>query len=227
VQRAADPLAVQCQDYWELPVDADALIEPVPRVAGLVPTPHFENAVQRKVYTYNAINATIAYLGHHRGHTYLAQAATDPVILDHALRVMREVNEAMCRAFGYAPADQLRYSNAALEKFQNPLIVDPIERQVRDPIRKLGRHDRLVGPAVLAQSMDVAPEELALSIAAALQYRNPADPSATRLAKLVDDLGPAAALGTVADLEPTDHLVELVVSRYGEVRGLIGAGSRH
>ena len=220
-QRAADPLSVQVQDFWELPVDADALVQPLPNIVGLVPTTHFENALQRKVYTYNAINATIAYLGYHRGHALLADAANDPAILSHAKGVMGEVDEAICNAFGFDPDDQRQYAARALDKFRNPLIVDPIERQVRDPIRKLGRHDRLVGAAMLALDAGIAPSELALSIAAALRYRNSADPAAVRLAQLVDDLGPASALARIAGLEMDSHLVELVMRRYDDVNSLI------
>jgi mannitol-1-phosphate 5-dehydrogenase len=221
-QRRADPLSIQVQDYWELPVDADSLVRPLPEITGLIPTPNFENALQRKVYTYNAINATIAYLGYHRGHKYLAEAANDPAVLVHALGVMWEVNQAICRTFGYSPHDQQAYADRALEKFQNPLIVDPIERQVRDPIRKLGPHDRLVGPAMLALNLGVAPHELALSIAAALQYRNPSDPAAVRLAQLVDELGPAGTLARIGDVDPASPLIVLVMQRYEEVGKLMG-----
>jgi mannitol-1-phosphate 5-dehydrogenase len=224
-QRAQDPLSVQCQDYWELPVDAEALLEPVPQIEGLKPTPSFENALQRKVYTYNAINATIAYLGYHLGHKLLSEAANDPAILAHALGVRREVDEAICRRFGYAPEAQLRYSDSALAKFQNALIVDPIERQVRDPLRKLGRHDRLVGAAMLAMEVEVPPRELALSIAAALQYRNPSDASAVRLHELVDDLGPAEALARIAQIDRTSRLVQLVMERYDDVGRLIATAA--
>ena len=224
-QRAADPLSVQCQDYWELPVDADALVQPMPAIFGLKPTPNFEHALQRKVYTYNAINATIAYLGFHRGHVYLAEAANDPVVLEHARGVMREVNAAICHAFGYDVEDQRIYAEGALAKFQNRLIVDPIERQVRDPIRKLGRHDRLVGAAMLAVDAGINPSELALSIAAALQYRNSEDPAALRLQALVEELGPAETLARVAGLEPDGVLVEMVMRRYPEVGRLLTEGA--
>lgn len=220
-QRAEDPLSVQCQDYWELPVDADALADPVPQIDGMIPTPHFQNALKRKVYTYNAMNATIAYLGHLRGHRFLADAAHDPAVLDHALGVTREVDEAICRTFGYDRRDQDGFSKRALRKFQNPLIVDPIERQVRDPIRKLGRHDRLVGAAMLALYAGITPGELALAIAAALAYRNSSDPSAVRLEQLVIESGLGGALANIAGIEADGPLVRLVVERAADLPGLI------
>lgn len=222
-QRADDPLSVQCQDFWELPVDAARLVAPIPNITGLMPTPRFENALKRKVYTYNALNATIAYLGYHRGHRYLADAANDPIVSGHAQGVKREVNAAICATFGYEIEDQDKYSARALEKFQNRLIVDPIERQVRDPIRKLGRNDRLVGAAMLAIDSGVVPFELALAIAAALQYRNPADPSAVRLAELVAGKGPAEALATIAGVTNDSPLIRLVDGRLADVRRLIAA----
>ena len=74
-QRAVDPLAVQAQDYWELQIDAAALVEALPPIAGLKPLENFRAALERKLFTYNAGNAAIAYLGALRGHRFLSEAA--------------------------------------------------------------------------------------------------------------------------------------------------------
>jgi mannitol-1-phosphate 5-dehydrogenase len=219
-QRTEDPLALQCQDYWQLPVDAEALIGGAPRIEGIMPTARFGHALKRKLYTYNAINGAIAYLGFHRGHILLADAAADAVILEHTARVVTEVNATVCAALGYDLDDQVRFAAEALRKFQNHLIVDPIERQVRDPIRKLGRNDRLIGPAMLALEHGMAPVALALSIAAALRYRNLDDPSARRLAGLLEELGVRGTLERVSGIEATSALADLVVSRMDDVERL-------
>lgn len=49
----------------------------------------------------------------------------------------------------------------SLAKLRNPDITDHIRRNARDPIRKLGPHDRLVGPALLVMKHGGKPEGLA------------------------------------------------------------------
>jgi mannitol-1-phosphate 5-dehydrogenase len=51
-QRATDPLAVQSQDYWSLPIDADALVGEMPDIRFVDPVRNFQNALERKLYTY-------------------------------------------------------------------------------------------------------------------------------------------------------------------------------
>ena len=216
-QRAADPLAVQAQDYWELQIDAAALVEALPPIAGLKPVANFRAALERKLFTYNAGNATIAYLGARRGHRYLYEAATDPMILEVAQGVYQEAGAAICARHGYSVAEQSAYAQQSLHKYQDPTIVDPVERNARDPLRKLGRHDRLVGPACLALEYGTRPFQLALAIAAALKYTNAQDPSAVGLQQMIAGEGLDVVLEKVCEIQPDGVLARLVKERLPEV----------
>lgn len=216
-QRAADPLAVQAQDYWELQIDAAALVEPLPPISGLKPQPNFRAALERKLFTYNAGNAAIAYLGVLRGHHYLSAAATDPMILEVAQGVYQESGAAICARHGYTAEEQAAFAQASLRKYQDATIVDPLERNVRDPLRKLGRHDRLIGPACLAREYGIRPYHLALAIGAALKYSHPQDPSAPRLQQMLAADGLDAVLKNVCEIEPDGELARLVKQRLPEL----------
>ena len=48
--------------------------------------------------------------------------------------------------------------------------MDPIERQCRDPIRKLGRNDRLFGPIFLCMEFGLPYDNLLLGVKSALAY---------------------------------------------------------
>ena len=219
-QAAADPLAVQAQDYWTLPVDGDALIGELPAVTGLEPVAGFSTALERKLFTYNCGNATISFLGWLRGHEYLSQAANDPALQDIIAEVYRETSETMVIRHGYDPDEQRAYAQQSLDKFKDVSIVDPLTRQLADPIRKLGRNDRLVGAGLAALEAGVAPDAIAVGIAAALRHRNPADPSAVRLADLIAEKGEAGALAEITGL-PADHeLIRLAISKLPVVDGL-------
>lgn len=216
-QRAADPLAVQAQDYWELQLDAAALVEALPPIAGLKPLEKFHAALERKLFTYNAGNAAIGYLGAQRGHHFLYEAANDPMILEVAQGVYQESGAAICARHGYSAEEQAAYAQQSLRKYQDSRIADPVERQVRDPLRKLGRHDRLVGPACLALEYGIRPYQLALAIAAALRYSYPQDPSALKLQQMIAEDGLDSVLERVCGIEPDGVLAWLVKERLPEV----------
>jgi mannitol-1-phosphate/altronate dehydrogenase len=55
----------------------------------------------------------------------------------------------------------LSYAKDALKRMVNPFLNDPIERITRDPVRKLGWEDRLIGSMRLALDAGVQPLLLA------------------------------------------------------------------
>ena len=73
---------------------------------------------------------------------------------------------------------------------------------MRDPLRKLGRHDRLVGPACLALEYGIQPYHLALAIAAALHYANLQDPAAVKLQSMLSESGLDVVLREVCGSSP-------------------------
>jgi mannitol-1-phosphate 5-dehydrogenase len=216
-QRAHDPLAVQVQDFWSLPVDASALIGELPPIVGLEPTDDFSHALERKLYTYNMGNAVISYVGWLLDCRVLSEAARDEQILPWTERAFAETSEALCRRFGFDPLDQKNYAGAALRKLQTVAIHDPLERQVRDPIRKLSRYDHLVGAAMLAQQEGVEPIAVAFGIAAALRHVNANDPQAVRLRQLVADRGELDALAEIGDVPVGSPLSQLVQAQLASI----------
>jgi mannitol-1-phosphate 5-dehydrogenase len=215
--KAEDPLSLKAQDMWEMPADKEAFIGEVLPIRGLAPKEDFQGGLIKKLFTYNAINAVIAYCGYLKGHELLGDAANDPELADLATAAGRESSEALCRRYGWDPDDQRRFAEGALAKYRKREIVDPIERNARDPIRKLARNDRLVGPACLAMEQGVRPEALSLGIAAALRYDAPGDPAARKLQGLIAGQGPAGALRGVCGIDPESDLGAMVLDLHREL----------
>ena len=61
------------------------------------------------------------------------------------------------------------YVDDALLRMVNPYLRDPVDRVTRDPVRKLGWEDRLIGSMKLACRAGVEPKILAKGAALALQ----------------------------------------------------------
>lgn len=194
------PLTVQVQDHWTLPLDADALTRPelVSSVPGFEAKPNFAVELTRKLYTYNAINAAVCYIGAKRGYVWLSDAANDSDIADLAARVGIESSAALIAEFGFDEGEQKDWSSRALGKYQDVTIRDPIERNARDPIRKLGLHDRILGPLHLCIKHGLPHDALVQTMKSALRYREPSDSAAIQLGLYVDDFGVWGALQKIA-----------------------------
>jgi len=131
----------------------------------------FEEA---KLYGHNATHALAAYVGAIRGVHRIADLRKFPDLL-HFLRAafIRESGEALIRK--HAGKDRLftsegygEYAEDLLERMTNPCLQDTAERVGRDPARKLGWDDRVVGTVRIALQEGVVPRRYALGAAAAL-----------------------------------------------------------
>ena len=112
----------------------------------------------------------VCYIGHAAGYEWLADAANDPKISELALQAGRESSAALVAAYGFDAEEQRLWCNRALEKYQDKTIRDPIERNARDPVRKLGRYERLLGPIHLCIDQNLPHQTLLIGVAAALRY---------------------------------------------------------
>ena len=91
--------------------------------------------------------------------------------------------------------------------------MDFIERNARDPIRKLGRDDRLVGSARLVLEYGIKPENLCVAIAAAIYYKSQGDEFANELVRIRTEEGIDAVLTKVCGIEADGELGMLIKSK--------------
>lgn len=138
----------------------------------------FEEA---KLYGHNAIHALLGYLAHERGCRSMAEAGRDPALMRIARQAFLDESGAglLHRYKGmdplFTPAGFQAYAEDLLVRMTNPFLSDPVERVIRDPRRKLGWDDRLVGAMRLALQAGVTPVCLAEGVRAALAVAQTVD----------------------------------------------------
>jgi len=136
----------------------------------------FEEA---KLYGHNATHAMAAYLCSVRGFQFVADLPRDPILLGFVRDAfLKESGEALIRKHAgkdrlFTPEGYREYALDLLERMTNPYLQDSVERVGRDPQRKLGWDDRLVGTLRLALHQNVVPRRYALGTAAALATLDP------------------------------------------------------
>ena len=216
---AKDPLVVNVQDFWKFPFDASRLKAPMPeKMICLEPIYEFTGFLERKFYTYNAANGTTSFVGAVLGYTYIADAAFDERILALLDGVYKETATALSKKHNFPFDEQWAFTRTSLNKLQDKNIVDYIERNARDPIRKLGPDDRLVGSARLCLEYGVMPENLAIAIACAIHYEQPTDEFAVQLKEMREKHGILYVLENVCKLDANGTLAKLILSKVEEIK---------
>ena len=161
-----------------------------------------------KLCTYNAPHATIAYAGYIKGYQTINQAAADPEIAELASEVLKEAVACLSLENDMPEAEIWKF--CTLPKTAEPMF-DSISRVAVDPIRKLGRYDRLTGNAMLCLKYGIDPKALIVSIANGMAYDEPTDKNAQLMQGYIRDLGITQAVAKVCGL-PEDHEIVLRVS---------------
>lgn len=209
-----DPTLILAEPYKALPVNKLGFVGPIPTIVGLEPQDNFAAYVDRKLYLHNMGHAMLGYLGHQKGLTYGYEALEDADIRPWLQRAFDESQRALIAAYSFDPIELQGHVNDLIRRFGNRALGDTVLRLARDPLRKLGANDRLVGAARLAWAHHVLPEALTVGIAAGLAYDDPRDPQALELQKRLAEEGLEEVLCDICGLHPQDPLAQMVIERY-------------
>ncbi|MCP4644897.1 MAG: mannitol-1-phosphate 5-dehydrogenase [bacterium] len=209
-EKAEDPLLVCVEPYCELPVDANGFKGPVPELKNMDPRQNFGAYVERKLFVHNLSHATAAYLGYLRGHEYIWQAVEDDRVRAEAEAALDETCRGLVAKHGLDPAALKAHADDLLHRYRNKALGDQIERIAKDPVRKLGSKDRLIGAGLMCLEQGIEPRHVAFAAAAAIRYDHPNDPAAGTVQQLLAERGLQGVLSDVCGLPPEAHLVELI-----------------
>lgn len=132
----------------------------------------FEEA---KLFGHNATHALLGYLLRLKGRHFMAEARQDESLMRLAREAfLLESGKALCKKytgtdFLFTEEGYTQYVDDLMERMLNSYLRDTVERITRDPRRKLGWDDRLVGTMRLALSQGITPDRYARGAAAALR----------------------------------------------------------
>jgi mannitol-1-phosphate 5-dehydrogenase len=148
-----------------------------------------------KLFGHNGTHALAAYLGTLCGVRYIAELqARGDILAVMRTALISEAGMALIRRYAgiddlFTPDGFKAMADDLLERMLNPYLRDTVERVGRDPIRKLGWNDRLIGAMRLMIEQGVAPVRYGVGAAAALATLEPE--------WLRSDASPAQQLGAI------------------------------
>lgn len=102
------------------------------------------------------------------------------------------------------------------QRFKNPHIHDEVTRVGREPLRKLGPKERLIGPARMARDLGLPVDALLRGAAAALHFRSN-DPQAQELPAMLTRDGLAATITAATGVPEDDAMHAEIVRQHAEL----------
>ncbi len=199
--QAADAgLDVTVETFFEWAIERPPFGDDAPAIPGAHFVDDLAPYIERKLFTVNTGHASTAYLGFLAGHERISDALADPAVAAAVERVLGETSALIVAKHDFSEEEQAGYRAAILERFRNPELPDTVERVGRQPLRKLGRHERFIGPAAELATMGLPVDGLLAAVGAALRFDVPADPESVELRELLGSREPAVLVHEVTGI---------------------------
>ncbi|QWS34248.1 mannitol-1-phosphate 5-dehydrogenase [Curtobacterium aetherium] len=165
-----------------------------PVIDGVTWVDDLQPFVERKLYTVNTAHATAAYHGWVRGIRLIREALQDPDVRAEVDGVLAETTALLIAKHGFDPEEHAGYVAANLTRIANPLLPDTTLRVGRNPLRKLGRRERFIGPAAQLAEHGLPVDHLLGAVRVALEFDDQDDPESYELHALLRSGATAHAL---------------------------------
>ena len=214
------PLFVVADSYHKLPYDGKAIRAEPLAIEGMKGVGNFQAEVERKLYTHNLGHAALGYLGYLGGYSFVHEPFDDERIFAVFEGALDETSQALLKKFSrdLDPDEHGKIREDVRVRFGNPMIQDGVERVSRDPIRKLGPKDRLVGSAKLCFEYGIFPKNIAYTCGAALCYDYEKDDKAVQLQNMISEKGVETTLQEVSGVDPRSDFGREIVNAYNRIR---------
>lgn len=170
---------------WAIEIGPFAGRVDAPGIDGVTWVDDLAPFIERKLFTVNTAHAAAAYYGWARGIGSVREALEVPEIHAQVLEVLLETKALLIEKHGFDAAEQQAYIDRNLERISNPHLPDTTGRVGRNPLSKLSRHERLVGPAAQLAERGLAFDGLVRVVRAALDFDVPDDVESRELQSLL------------------------------------------
>lgn len=221
-QPADGGIDVTVEPFYEWAIERGPFGDTPPNIPGAHFVDDLHPYIERKLFTVNTGHACTAYLGAQAGAERIADALADERIAAQVAAALEETSALLAVKHALDPRELAEYRATILRRFANPALPDTVWRVGRQPLRKLSRHDRFIGPAAEAVERGLSADALMVAVTAALAFDDPDDEQSVELQRRLREEDAADLAAEVTGLDPAHPLFPAVLaafaSRIGEVR---------
>lgn len=177
-------------------------------------------AMAIKIWSGNVVQCTMAFVALSKNMTNSYEASMDLDASRIAYYAADEAYLGVAAEYGLSPRtdEQKKYP---VTVFRNEKFSDSLYRIAREPIRKLGKNDRFIGPALCALKHGILPYYICLGAAYGFRYINNDEPESVELQEYIEQNGIENAIlhYTNLDLENAHEKIiyELILNHYRNI----------
>ena len=168
-----------------------------------------------KLYIHNTPHCIAAYLSHLNGKKFLHEGMANKEIYNIVKKAMMEMNQTITSLYNIDKDFIDWYSKKELLRFSNKLLFDPVSRVAREPFRKLGLEDRLIGAAQLSLMSGVQPSGIIIGILASFLYDEKSDKD-SHINILLNSLTKNQFLKVIIELQQHEALFKLMIKEWDD-----------
>lgn len=214
---------VTVEPFFEWAIELPPFGDDPPTIPGAHFVDDLAPYIERKLFTVNTGHATTAYFGAEAGIERISDVLADEAIAAKVTATLEETSALLEAKHGLDAAELAAYRATILNRFRNPLLPDTVGRVGRQPLRKLSRHERFVGPAAEAAEHGLGVDALVAAMAAALRFDDAEDEQSVALQAALREQDAAEVTASVTGLD-TDHPLfprvrAIVEARQAELAG--------
>lgn len=203
---------VTVEPFFEWAIERPPFGDDPPRIPGAHFVDDLAPYIERKLFTVNTGHATTAYLGAQAGIDTIAAALSDQTIAARVAATLEETSALLAAKHGLDPAELADYRATILGRFRNAALPDTVWRVGRQPLRKLSRHERFIGPAAEAAERGLSVDALLDAIGALLAFDDSEDPQSVDMQRMLREQDAASFTAAATGLEPGHPLFPAVAA---------------
>jgi mannitol-1-phosphate 5-dehydrogenase len=211
-QAEGSGLNVTVESFFEWAIEST----PFGGTPPVIPEAHFVDDlapyIERKLFTVNTGHAAAAYHGFRAGVETMAEAFALPAVIDEVRAVLAETKALLVAKHDFDPEVQQAYIDKNMVRFANPNLSDTVERVGRQPLRKLSRNERFVGPAAQLAERGLEPKALVRTMGVALGFSVADDPQSVELQEKLATSTAEEFVTSVTGLDDTHPLYPAVLA---------------
>lgn len=168
--------------------------------------------IERKLFIINSCHVTFAYIGNLFNYTTIQEAAADKRILKFAKDYLNEVKRYFISEYDMDENDLDEFIKKTIERQSDKNSKDLIIRVGKDPIRKLGHEERIIGPLVGLEKYKLPNEHSKKLAAVAYMYVNEGDMEAEEIQRLISQEGFKPSLKKISNID--NNLADQIYEYY-------------
>ncbi|OAN40027.1 mannitol-1-phosphate 5-dehydrogenase [Microbacterium sp. H83] len=202
---------VTVEPYFEWAIESGPFGGDLPTIPGAHFVDDLAPYIERKLFTVNTGHAATAYFGARAGIERISDALADADIAARVSAALEETSAVLVAEHGLDPAELAEYRAKILDRFRNPELVDTVQRVGRQPLRKISRHERFIGPAAMAAERGLPTIALIGAVIAALEFEDADDEQAVELQERLRTEDALAFTTAATGLDPEHPLFPAVL----------------